>query len=296
MDDKLKLTEGSTDEELKLPADRNYWQIAFAAIAILGTFGIMVYFFVFAMPRSGAVRAIVTPDEPIVIGIAAPESMVIVRCPPKIDRLSENERAVTAATYRLQIPSGGGGSGFLVAPDTVVTAAHVVSDGNDDKVLVYCVRRDDGLVGSVEGVVLDVDLERDVALLTVTGCSDVEPVTLADSAPGPNEMLNAFGYSNAEGVGVGVVDADHMTCSFIPGADLAAGVRSAGGRDSWSAMVSPNLAGITGVVKRGNSGGPVFRRRDGSVVGLISAHEPYMVRSFMAPATSIQEILDRNGR
>lgn len=290
------------DEHPELYGKRNYAQIVIAALAIIGTTVLMIYFFVFATPRPGAQRPIVTPGEPIIAGIAAPESTIIVRFPESRIKLTEPEMAVKEAVFHLKIPSakregafGNSGSGFLVAPDTVATAAHVIPDGYDGKVLVYCVRREDGLTGSVEGSVLDADPERDVALVAVTGCSEVEPVTIAEEAPGPNEMLDAFGYSIAEGIGIGIVDVDRMTCSFIPGADLAAGVRSLGGRDDWAIMVSPHLVGITGVVQRGNSGGPVCRRSDGAVVGMISAHEPYLERSFMSPAASIREMMDRNG-
>ena len=305
MDEKLKLSDGLTDEELKLPADRNYWQIAFAAIAILGSLVLMVYFFAFAVPSPSTARPIVTPGEPTVIevGIAAPKSAVIVRQPPSLAKLGTKALAVTEAVFHLGLPLKehdgsyrSAGSGFLVAPDTVATAAHVIPDGHDGAILVFCVKRDDGLMGAVEGRVLDVDAERDVALLSVDGCEDAEPVTLAKAAPGPNEALNALGYSSAAEIGTGVVDADHTTCSFIPGANLAKGSATQVLAGSWDALVAPNLVGITGVVEFGNSGGAVFRNSDGAVVGLISARDSYLARSFMAPAASIRELLERNGR
>ncbi len=227
---------------------------------------------------------------------------IVIRQPASLDKLSKTERSVADASYALKVFAKeggaflGGGSGFVVGPDTLVTAAHVTGYDTDNVIVrVFCIERDDGLLGYAEASVLDLDATLDVSILNVTGCPDTEPVTLAEELPDANDRLHTYGFSLA--TGFNILDGDHRKCSFIPGADAIKGMMLGGETiEPLLALISPNVVGITSVCECGNSGGPVFRSGDGAVVGMIVVRDPQRSRSFMVPASSIREVLERAGR
>jgi S1-C subfamily serine protease len=133
----------------------------------------------------------------------------------------------------------GTGSGFLIAPDLVVTAAHVVEGAMSTSVAV------DGEVR--DAVALGVDLDADVALLMLDA---------------PVERGHLFEWPEFEVL----PGSDVAALGFPLGGDLSitSGTLSAyereGGRE-WVRISAP--------VNPGNSGGPVVDRT-GEVVGIVS--------------------------
>lgn len=277
----------------------------FATCSMLVLAGLFTYAFLYGADMGAPEPAIiagetdVTPEEPRT-PMPEPEddsyNTVVIRRPSSLDRLNEAERTVATAVYHIGIRPNSSGSGFMVAPNTLATAAHVVPETvSEATVLVYCIERDDGLLGAATGRTIAIDRELDVALVDIEGCPDVEPVTLSESEISPNDTLHALGYSR--GAGFNVLDSDHHARSYIPGADFAEGFRRRGlTADPWITMISPNLLGVTGVFECGNSGGAVFMAGSGEVVGLICGRDPVLIRSFIAPASSIREMLNRTGR
>jgi S1-C subfamily serine protease len=288
---------------------RSYFPGIFASVMTFTVIGLLIGGFLFGTGTRS--RAVVVPVGPSVITPHEPEKApaephdsdglktISVRLPVAIKKLGGAEQGTIRAAFHLKIPWDesntyyrSSGSGYLVAMDTLLTTAHVIPDGYDSTVLVYCAKRTKKTWGAVKGRLLDIDRERDLALIAVEGCPDTDPVTLSDDPLDPNEMLHVFGYRL--GMSKNSVIASHWTCSYIPDADMSMSCSNHGSESAWIKMVSPHIVGITGVIHQGNSGGLVFRG-DGTVVGMIVALHPGLKRSYMAPASNIKNMLRKHG-
>ena len=100
----------------------------------------------------------------------------------------------------------GAGTGFLVAPDTLVTARHVVDDATAISLR----------FGSdvVSGQTVAVDPETDLALVRLTEAVRADPLRLADAPSDPDAPVATLGYRLRETRGV--------TPSDVPTTDLVA--------------------------------------------------------------------------
>lgn len=135
------------------------------------------------------------------------------------------------------------GSGFLVAPDTVATNAHVIQHGETAALTARLIGTKDEL--EVVGVTA-FDLERDVALIRVRATT-APPVVLADSIPRVGDAIYALG--NPMGL---------------------EGTFSIGNVSGFRALGSDpenRLIQITAPISPGSSGGPVVDS-SGAVVGI----------------------------
>lgn len=133
----------------------------------------------------------------------------------------------------------GSGSGFLVAPDLMVTAAHVVDEAITTTVAV------DGEVR--DAITLGIDDDADVALL------------LLDD---PLDGAHVFSWPEDE-VGIGT---DIAALGFPYGGDLSI---NSGTLSSIEQREDLEWVRISADVNPGNSGGPVITRA-GDVVGIVS--------------------------
>jgi len=147
---------------------------------------------------------------------------------------------------------GGAGSGFLVAPDLVATAAHVV-DGAHAIVL----RRDDGT--GVEGRVVGMDTVHDVALVRADRGLDGHVFRFATATPRLGADVAAFGYPHS-----GPLVPLRRTVTGVDQSLDVSGTAGAAGPDS----VVRDLIRFDGGFEAGDSGGPVLAA-DGRVVGLV---------------------------
>ena len=168
--------------------------------------------------------------------------------------LAQN-RAVTAAAAEtvkvISVGCGGleEGSGFPVAPGVILTNAHVVAGGHDQRIVVP------GPTGSMAAQVVFFDPERDVALLRVPGLN-LPPLTISTS--GTRATVGAIiGYPEGGPEEV------------VPGA--IRGQLDAVGRDIYSrSTVSRGIFVLQATVVPGNSGGP-FVDLQGQVLGVVFA-------------------------
>lgn len=134
----------------------------------------------------------------------------------------------------------GSGTGFLVAPDTLVTAQHVVGDATAISL------RFGSEVVSGETVAVDADL----ALVRVSGTVRADPLRLADEPSDTDAPVAALGYRLRETRGV--------TPSDVPTTDL---VTPGAGTDRQG------LFRTDAPLDPGSSGAPILTI-DGTVVGV----------------------------
>ncbi|MDQ1695850.1 MAG: hypothetical protein QOJ03_1203 [Frankiaceae bacterium] len=181
---------------------------------------------------------------PQVFGAISPER--IVKVPPPDPRIA-NSRAVqlahddivkitgVAPSCRRQLE----GSGFLYAPEHVMTNAHVVA-GVQDPV----VTAPDGHEYPARVVLYDP--ERDVAVLDVPGFGPSGgPLALADTTAQRGQSAVVAGYPE--------------NGPFRPVAARVRGVENARGPDIYqSSQVTRQIYSVYAVVRPGNSGGPLL--------------------------------------
>lgn len=181
------------------------------------------------------------------------------------------------------------GTGFVLRPGTVVTAAHVLVDASSDEVTVVC-----SLGGVVRGKVILLDAVRDVALVAVRGCGE-KSLALDPTPLKVEDELHITGFSF--GPVPGTAARYHAFTSYVPGASLEQVRKEIRGEAADRQIAEmrrqgvPLPLGVCGARYPGNSGSPVFRG-DGQVVGMLIITDVLHNRSFIVSAASIQKVLD----
>ena len=193
-------------------------------------------------------------------------------------------------TKNSDLPAGIG-SGWLIAPRYVVTAAHAVAERRRcDATTMYEEREKDVIarVHTFDGDTIDAEvvwfdkkcyaIDTDLALLKLEREINAVPMKIADRRPGRNEMLMAMGYgSTSRGLGA-------WTVTSGPALELRSGDHAFGMSGRRVHQWVPTASGM--------SGGPVFNR-EGEVVSIVSTGEKsptnpndrFGIRSFQMPAS-----------
>jgi len=164
---------------------------------------------------------------------------------------------------------GSGGSGWVAAPNLVVTNAHVVA-GSD-----WVAVRQEGTWRSYEAEVVSVDPGNDVAVLVVEG---LDLPALQSAEPEPGEPVAILGYPYG-----GPLDAE----SGRVGGTFSVIARGAYG----GGPVSRYATSIRAEADPGNSGGPAVNR-EGEVVGTVFASAAYGEVAYAIPPSVVTEQLD----
>lgn len=167
---------------------------------------------------------------------------------PVVAAIGARAQASTGRVSALACGTNHTGSGFAVAPEVLVTAAHVIAGASTVRVATPG--------GVLDAIVVAFDPALDLAVLRVPGMA-APPLALADSDPARGDVGAALGYP---GGGPLVV---------TPAA--VAGAYSATGRDIYDRnRVTRRILELRAEVDRGDSGG-AFVLRDGTVGGVVFA-------------------------
>jgi S1-C subfamily serine protease len=170
-------------------------------------------------------------------------------------------RVVTIAVVEDEVVGFGHGSGFAVAPNRIVTNAHVVEaaaryPGN---VIIGIVPSEGDK--SYQGRVVAVDPARDLALIELSG-TRLAPLTLFTGPVNEGETVVALGYPGNVDLATARSAADYIT-PLQP-------IRSQGAAAGRRRLVGVEVLLHTASIARGNSGGPLLDRC-GRVIGTNSA-------------------------
>ena len=189
-------------------------------------------------------------DFPRYVDVFTPEEIEPVAAPPEdvVDEpaIVKASRSVWKIINRENAVTGDEGTGFLVAPERLMTAAHVVDDSRSLTV--------DFRDAELAATVVYCDPEHDVAVLAVPGAHG-RLLTFAGAQPG--QVAASVGYPDDQPLTLRparVRDQQSWQSADIWG----------DGRYEHDALV------IRGVVRGGNSGGPLVDV-DGQVLGVIVA-------------------------
>lgn len=142
-------------------------------------------------------RAYLAALSAVVLAVLA----VLVPAPARADETEQAAGGVVrvaliGTTYRGQVLLGTG-SGFAVAPNLVVTNAHVVAQAIQFQTQITVTIVPPNGNGPVEGRVLDFDEQRDLALISVDG-PPLRPLTLSMVPPRQGEAIVALGYPDID--------------------------------------------------------------------------------------------------
>lgn len=185
--------------------------------------------------------------------------------PARADDVSASARGVvrivTIAVVDDEVVGFGHGSGFAVAPNRIVTNAHVVelADRYPGNVVIGVVPSEGDK--SWQGKLIAIDQQRDLALIEFSGVR-LPPLTLYTGAPADGENLIALGYPGNVDLATVRSAADFITPQSP--------VRSQGGFAGNRMLQGTNVLLHTASIARGNSGGPLLDRC-GRVLGVNSA-------------------------
>lgn len=156
------------------------------------------------------------------------------------------------------------GSGVFISPTQVLTARHVVEEGDD-----YNITDSNGSVYRVESI--NRILYTDAAIITLSTPSPVTPATLSCAVPHILDELIVAGNP----LGVREIVTVQRVAGFIPV-----------GEDGYRMMT-------TGMLAAGMSGGPVYNM-DGEVVGIAVEEIAYEQNGgvFMAELNGVVPLYD----
>ncbi len=170
-------------------------------------------------------------------------------------------RVVTIAMVDDQVAGFGHGSGFAVAPNRIVTNAHVVelAERYPDNVVIGVVPSEGSK--SYQGRVIAYDARRDLALIEVSEAT-LPPVALFTGPVTEGDQVIALGYPGNVDLATAQSAADYIR-PLSP-------VRSQGVASGRRALTGIEVLLHTASIARGNSGGPLLDPC-GRVIGVNSA-------------------------
>ncbi|MCP3736455.1 serine protease [Sphingomonas sp. RP10(2022)] len=170
-------------------------------------------------------------------------------------------RVVTIAVVDGQVVGFGHGSGVAIAPNRIVTNAHVVdlAERYPDNVVVGVVPSEGDK--SYQGRVIAYDARADLALIEFTGAA-LPPAALYSGPVSEGDAVVALGYPGNVDLATAKSAADYIRPTSP--------VRSEGVFSGRRSLTGVEVLLHTASIARGNSGGPLLDRC-GRVIGINSA-------------------------
>ncbi|NQW73629.1 MAG: trypsin-like peptidase domain-containing protein [Actinobacteria bacterium] len=165
---------------------------------------------------------------------------------------------VLDSCFVVETSTGAVGTGFLVEPDLIATAAHVVQGSNGVRLSTAAPS-----ARQLAGEVVFVDVQRDVALIQLTGPPNLPVLSLARELPLPGATVYAIGSPIGELV-----------------ASRGAVTRVEGGLIESDAPVDP-----------GSSGGPLIDEA-GAVRGLVVKQGTFNGHAFAVPSSVVSTVIE----
>jgi S1-C subfamily serine protease len=196
---------------------------------------------------------------------------VLAIAPARADDISASGRGVvrivTIAVVGDEVVGFGHGSGFAVAPNRVVTNAHVVELAGryPDNVVIGVVPSEGDK--SYQGRLIAIDEERDLALIEFSGVR-LPALTMYSGPVQEGDSLVALGYPGNVDLATARTAADFITPQSP--------VRSQGNLSGMRILGGSRMLLHTAGIARGNSGGPLLDRC-GRVLGVnraVTNNEP----------------------
>ena len=171
----------------------------------------------------------------------------------RIDDVAATERSVvrvvTIAVVSGQVVGFGHGSGFAIAPNRIVTNAHVVENAEEyPQNVIIGIIPSEGTRG-YRGRLLALDRQRDLALIELTDGGRLPPATLYSGAVQQRSLVYALGYPG----NVDLATARNMEDFIRPRSPVA----SDGIVSSSDAVNGVDALVHDADIARGNSGGPL---------------------------------------
>ena len=214
-----------------------------------------------ALARVDPFPAITGPSAPV----SAPDPRVL--ADPSVRQASPSVLKVLGTACGL----GVSGSGWVAAPELVVTAAHVVA-GQDDTTVEPV-----GGVPRLRAQAVYFDRNNDVAVLRVHGL-DASPLPLAEARPGASVAILGFPESGP----------------FTASAGRIGQTRPVLARDSYGhGPITRTITSLRAQVRHGNSGGPAVDA-EGRVQATVFAARPGGDVGYGVPAPIVRRALARS--
>lgn len=196
-------------------------------------------------------------------------SILLLLASSALSHSDQDFSSIRQASYLLKMGDGGTCSAVLVAPKTLLTAAHCVLDGDSTVAI-----RKDMTINSLPVVVLKADKERDLALLFADIPGVGVPVAEKDVPVDTPLVIVGYPVTNLTG------EDQYLT----------------EGRRMGNHRERPTFMNMTVPINFGNSGGGVFAEINGQwyVVGIMSG--VYVIDYYMQPVVTFYMSIAANAQ
>jgi len=209
--------------------------------------------------------------------------------------VEEAERGIVRVVVILQTSEGrmlyGSGSGFVVAPNLIVTNAHVVAPARQQAEYGVAIVPPEG-EGLLPATIIRYSPMSELALLEVRGGPDITPLTISTIEPHTGDGVVALGYPDVDYQGASGADLLRPT----PPSRTAGQIASL--RDRAPTGDAIPTINHQAVISSGSSGGPLLDEC-GRVIGVNSWHvsgaDTRETRGVATRAPQLLQFLDEAG-
>ncbi len=209
--------------------------------------------------------------------------------------IDEAERGIVRVVVILETPEGqmlyGSGSGFVVAPNLVVTNAHVVAPARQRPEYGVAIIPPQG-DGLVTARIIRYSPLSELALLEFRGGEDIPPLTISTVEPGAGDAVVALGYPDVDYQGASGADLLRPTPASRTSGRIAA-LRDRAPTGDLIPTINHEA-----VISSGSSGGPLLDEC-GRVLGVNSWHvsgaDTRETRGVSTRAAQLLQFLDEAG-